>query len=176
MFGWGGRPSRNQPAVDYNEDTSSEEDLPFVSPKRPSVTRAGSPQLLAVPQLSDNVDEDLEQVSQTLRNIGHTKLFRSSNSEVISDPDLDEEVVSGKVIGDPNPAEVCAPANAAIMPDAAVAYDLATGEDDEDVYKNIATLKLPFNPEDPKILVQQFRKKTQKFRSEKTKNKERRPS
>ena len=81
MFGWGGRPSRNQPAVDYNEDTSSEEDLPFVSPKRPSVTRAGSPQLLAVPQLSDNVDEDLEQVSQTLRNIGHTELFRPSKGE-----------------------------------------------------------------------------------------------
>ena len=65
MFGWGGKPSRNLPTVDYREDTSSDEELPFVSPKRPSVTRAGSPQPLAVPQLCDNVDEDLEQVSQT---------------------------------------------------------------------------------------------------------------
>ena len=40
------------------------------------MTRAGSPQLLAVPQLSDNVDEDLDQVRQTLLNIGHTRLFR----------------------------------------------------------------------------------------------------
>ena len=39
MFGWG-RPSRNLPTVDYTED-SSDEDLPFVSPKRPAVTRAG---------------------------------------------------------------------------------------------------------------------------------------
>ena len=76
MFGWGGRPSRNLPTVDYNED-SSDEDLPFVSPKRPSVTRAGSPELLAVPQLSDNVDEDLEQVSQTLKNIGHCSILCS---------------------------------------------------------------------------------------------------
>ena len=68
MFGWGGKPSRNLPAVDYNEDSSSDEELPFVSPKRPSVTRAGSPALLAVPQLCDNVDEDLEQVSKTLKN------------------------------------------------------------------------------------------------------------
>ena len=92
MFGWGGKPSRNLPTINYNED-SSDDDLPFVSPKRPSVTRAGSPQPLAVPQLCDNVDEDLEKVSQTLKNIGHTKLFRSASSE--------EEVVEGHVVGFP---------------------------------------------------------------------------
>ena len=77
--------------MDYNENSSSDEDLPFVSPKRPSVTRAGSPQLLAVPQLRDNVDEELEQVIKTLKNIGHTKLFRQANSET-------EEVVEGHIV------------------------------------------------------------------------------
>ena len=75
MFGWGGRPSRNTTKVNYAEDSDSDE---FVSPTRPTVTRAGSPALLAVPQLNDNVDDDLEQVSLTLKNVGHSKLFRNS--------------------------------------------------------------------------------------------------
>ena len=122
MFGWGGKPSRNLPTVDYNEDSSSDEELPFVSPKRPSVTRAGSPTLLAVPQLCDNVDEDLEQVSKTLKNIGHTKLFRPSNSE-------DEEVIEGHIVGFPANKAVKAgqPAPAAIMVD----FDQANEDDSQ---------------------------------------------
>ena len=68
-----GRPRRDVPRVNYNE--SSDEDN-FQSPDRPPVTRQGSPQLLAVPQLNDNVDEDLDRVHQTLQNVGHTPLFR----------------------------------------------------------------------------------------------------
>ena len=138
MFGWGGKPSRNLPTVDYKEDTSSDEELPFVSPKRPSVTRAGSPQLLAAPQLCDNVDEDLEQVSQTLKNIGHTKLFRSSNSE--------EEVVEGHVVGFPTNKAVKAgpPAPAANMVD----FDKENADDSATAMENLRSVQCPFNKGD----------------------------
>ena len=140
MFGWGGKPSRNLPTVDYKEDSSSDEELPFVSPKRPSVTRAGSPPLLAVPQLNDNVDEDLEQVSQTLRNIGHTRLFRPSNSED------DEEVIEGQVLGFPNSKTVKAgpPAPAARMVD----FDQENDDDSATAMENLRSVQCPFNKGD----------------------------
>ena len=79
MWGWG-RPRRNVPRVNYNENKSSEDefDSPLQSPDRPVNTRQGSPVELAVPHLNDNVDEELNQVQQTLRNIGHTHTFRST--------------------------------------------------------------------------------------------------
>ena len=43
------------------------------------MSRAGSPVELAVPTLNDNVDEDLEVVRQTLRNVGHTHTFRGTH-------------------------------------------------------------------------------------------------
>ena len=132
MFGWGGKPSRNLPAVDYNED-SSDEDLPFVSPKRPSVTRAGSQQLLAVPQLCDNVDEDLEKVSQTLKNIGHTKLFKPSSSE--------EEVVEGHVVGFPANKTVKAGPPVVIMVD----FDQENEDDSATAMDNLRSVQCPFN-------------------------------
>ena len=101
---WGGRPRRDLPAVNYNE-SSEEEDTPFQSPERPPVSRAGSPPTLAVPQLNDNVDEELEQVKQTLINIGHTPLFRKE--------EIKEEVVEGIVVGGPTGAKV----KAGNMPD-----------------------------------------------------------
>ena len=136
MFGWG-RPSRNLPTVDYTED-SSDEDLPFVSPKRPSVTRAGSPPLLAVPQLGDNVDEELEQVSQTLRNIGHTKLFRQSTTE--------EEFVEGHIVGFPDNKSVKAgpPAPAVIMVD----FDQQNEDDSATAMDNLRSIQCPFNKGD----------------------------
>ena len=136
MFGWG-RPSRNLPAVDYTED-SSDEDLPFVSPKRPSVTRAGSPQLLAVPQLSDNVDEELEQVSQTLRNIGHTKLFRQTTTE--------EEFVEGHIVGFPVNKKVKAgpPTPVARMVD----FDQENVDDSATAMDNLRSVQCPFNKAD----------------------------
>ena len=136
MFGWG-RPSRNLRTVDYTED-SSDEDLPFVSPKRPSVTRAGSPQLLAVPQLSDNVDEELEQVSQTLRNIGHTKLFRQTTTE--------EEIVEGHIVGFPVNKKVEAepPIPAARMVD----FDQENEDDSATAMDNLRSVHCPFNKED----------------------------
>ena len=51
-------------------------DSPLTSPQRPVHSRQESPQELAYPTLSDNVDEELDQVRQTLQNIGHTPLFR----------------------------------------------------------------------------------------------------
>ena len=135
MFGWGGKPSRNLPAVDYNED-SSDEDLPFVSPKRPSVTRAGSPQPLAVPQLCDNVDEDLEKVSQTLKNIGHTKLFKPSSSE--------EEVVEGHVVGFPANKTVKAGPPVVIMVD----FDQQNEDDSATAMDNLRSVQCPYNKGD----------------------------
>ena len=137
MFGWGGKPSRNLPTVDYNEDSSSDEDLPFVSPKRPSVTRAGSPTLLAVPQLCDNVDEDLEKVSNTLKNIGHTKLFRPSNSE-------DEEVIEGHIVGFPANKAVKAGPPAIIMVD----FDQENVDDSATAMDNLRSIQCPFNKGD----------------------------
>ena len=63
-----GRPSRNLPPRNYNEQSSDEEEH-FQSPGRPPVTREGSPVELAVPQLNDNVDEELDQVKQVLQNV-----------------------------------------------------------------------------------------------------------
>ena len=139
MFGWGGKPSRNLPTVDYREDSSSDEDPPFVSPRRPAVTRAGSPQLLAVPQLNDNVDEDLEQVSQTLKNIGHTKLFRPSNSE-------DKEVFEGHVVGFPaNKSVKAGPTAPAVR---MVDFDQQNEDDSATAMDNLRSVQCPFNKGD----------------------------
>ena len=143
---WGSRrPRRDLPEVNYNED--SEEESPLTSPARPPVSRAGSPPLLAVPQLNDNVDEELEQVKRTLQNIGHTPLFRK--------PEVKEEVEEGGfVAGGPTGAEV----KADNMPDppAAVRYDQAGGEDDGDVYKKLSTLRTLFTKADAKFWFANF--------------------
>ena len=140
MFGWG-RPSRNLPEVDYTENSSSEDE--FVSPRRPAVTRASSPALLAIPQLNDNVDEELEQVSQTLKNIGHTQLFRKSSSKCDS-----EEVVEGIVLG--SPAGVTSKANnRANMPDdneVEVDFEDENGADDDKALEFSRSLKLEYDP------------------------------
>ena len=138
MFGWGGKPSRNLPPINYNED-SSDDDLPFVSPKRPAVTRAGSPPLLAIPQLNDNVDEDLQQVSQTLRNIGHTKLFRPSNSE-------DEEVLEGHVVGFPANKSVKAGPPAPVV--RMVDFDQQNEDDSATAMDNLRSVQCPYNKGD----------------------------
>ena len=64
------------PQVNYNESSSDSSEDNFLSPERPVHTRAGSPVQLAVPHLNDNVDEELNQVRQTLQNLGHTPSFR----------------------------------------------------------------------------------------------------
>ena len=140
MFGWGGKPARNLPPVNYAEDSDSDE---FVSPTRPVVTRAGSPALLSVPQLNDNVDDDLEQVSLTLKNVGHSKLFRKSIKEET------EEVIEGYTAGNSVNDEV--KADNPIMPnnDAAVVVDFEDeeGEDGEKALDYTRTLKLEWNPQ-----------------------------
>ena len=109
---WSGRARREVPQVNYNE-SSEEEDFnsPLVSPSRPPPTRAGSPALLAVPTLGDNVDEELAAVSQTLNNVGHTHTFRGTRPHTDRpDPEGgelsgagdalgEEEVVEGQVVG-----------------------------------------------------------------------------
>ena len=145
MWNWGGKPTRNIPSVNYKEDSSSDDDLPFISPKRPSVTRAGSPPLLAVPQLNDNVDEELEQVSQTLKNISHTKLFRKSPPKL----ELKEEIVEGHIFGCPT-GEPDNADNQAIMPDDDVVIDFEdeAGQDGAKALEFTRTLKLEWNPQE----------------------------
>ena len=109
------------PQVNYRDESSEDDfDSPLQSPTRPPPTRAGSPVKLAVPTLNDNVDEELEAVSRTLNNVGHTHTFRGTRPETRdrpepegveadhpeqalpheSDPDLGEEVVEeGHVVG-----------------------------------------------------------------------------
>ena len=134
-----GRPKRNVPQRNYNEDTDEEE---FLSPSRPPVTRAGSPAELAIPQLNDNVDEELHQVKQVLQNVGHSVLFRKREikEEV-------EEVVEGLVVGAPTGQKV----KADNMPDDQVRYDQQNEADDAGAISNARDVKLPFNKSDVKL-------------------------
>ena len=95
MWGWG-RPRRDLPEVNYRDYETSEDEDDFRSPQRPVNTREGSPVELAIPQLNDNVDEELDQVRQTLQNISHTPLFRQGSQ---SDSVASEVVVEGHVVG-----------------------------------------------------------------------------
>ena len=99
---WSGRSRRDVPQVNYNESSEDDEyDSPLVSPVRPPPTRAGSPALLAVPTLSDNVDEELAAVTQTLRNVGHTHTFRGTRPEPEGEAvvnEVAEEVVSAEEV------------------------------------------------------------------------------
>ena len=63
-------------------------------------------------------------------------------------------------------ASVSVPTIAAMPDDGAQApapYDLANEADDENAYRNIATLKLPFNTEDPKYWFKNFERKLKTF-------------
>ena len=190
MFGWG-RPRRDLPPVNYAE--SSEDDdfesglnfkSPLQSPRRPVVTREGSPvPILGGPTLADNVDDELEEVQWKLHDIAVvreeieevTDLLKEADTRVgsdvknnISESSISEEVEnSGVIIGEKAPDQNYQPPDPppeqpAIMPDA-VAYDMAVAEDGEDVYKNIATLKLPFNQNDPKYWFSNFERKLKTF-------------
>ena len=91
---WGGRPRRDIPRVNYQDPGSDSEEDNFASPRPPLPSRAGSPVELAVPQLNDNVDDELNQVSLVLKNVGHTPLFQKREVK-------EEEVVEGHVSGAP---------------------------------------------------------------------------
>ena len=138
-----GRPKRDLPPVNYRDESSDEET--FQSPERPPVTRQGSPQLLAVPQLNDNVDEELEAVAQTLKNVGHTPLFKPK----FEAEDEDEEVVEGLVVGVPVGSKVKAdPPN---QPIRMVNYDQQNEADEAGAIQNARDVKLPFNKHDVKL-------------------------
>ena len=140
-----GRPSRSLPQVNYKEQSSDEdEENPenFVSPGRPPVTRAGSPVELAIPHLNDNVDEDLERVSQTLRNVGHTRLFRPQFEE-----GDEESVISGHIVGAPVGGKVEADPPVVRM----VNYDQQNEEDDAGAISNARDVRIPFNKNDIKL-------------------------
>ena len=157
MWGWG-RPRRNLPEVDYRDYDSSEDDFnsPLVSPSRPPQTRAGSPAELAVPTLGDNVDEELEQVRQTLQNVGHSHTFRGTHpagarvrgvAEVVGGG---EEVVEGLVVQGPDSGKV---ADENPIPAVMVAFEDENGEDEakalQEGCRNVANYQ--WNQEDIKF-------------------------
>ena len=143
---WSNRSRRDVPRPNYNE--SSEEDdyeSPLVSPSRPPPTRAASPVELAVPTLADNVDEELEAVSQTLRNVGHSHTFRNTRPDIPDRPEpeggdaLDEEVVEGHIVGESDP-QVCALNRSGaslpdIMAEDEVEFEDENGQDDPGALK-----------------------------------------
>ena len=147
------RPRRDVPQVNYYE--SDEDEDPFLSPARPPVTREGSPQPLAIPQLNDNVDEDLEKVSQTLKNVGHTHTFRNTRIK----KEEEEDTVEGIVVGAPVESDV--KEDNVIMPD--TPYDKAGGEDGEDVYKKLSTLTNKFTKSNPKFWFSNFERSIKHF-------------
>ena len=143
---WSGRPRRNVPQVNYNQSSDEDDfDSPLQSPQRPPPTRAGSPVDLAVPTLGDNVDEELEAVSQTLSNVGHSHTYRNTRPLVRPDPEGGEqpglqevleqedqgeepleEIVDEGFINQPPPADLGA--DAPVIPNM-VNFDEETGED-----------------------------------------------
>ena len=156
---------RNKDAVNYNED--SEEDLeeglvfdsPLTSPTRPCQTRAGSPQILAHPTLGDNVDEDLDQVRQTLRNIGHTPLFRGDpegqealDKTDLAKTDLDESDEISEEIKESGVVTGAAGGDCQVQdqPVRMVNYDQQNEDDDANAFSNARDCKLPFNVHDIK--------------------------
>ena len=90
-----GRPRRELPVVNYNEDSESEEDFedglqfnsPLVSPRRPVVSREQSPQPLAHPTLNDNVDEVLEEVTYHLHDIQQVEEEIDELTDLLQDTD-----------------------------------------------------------------------------------------
>ena len=76
------------PQVNYTDPSEDEDEFgsPIQSPVRPVNTRQGSPAELAIPHLNDNVDEDLEAVSQALSNVGHTHTYRGTRPRVRPEP------------------------------------------------------------------------------------------
>ena len=174
MRGWG-RPKRDLPEVDYNESSSSDDDLalpanafrsPLRSPQQPVHTREGSPQLLAHPTLCDNVDEVLEEVSvhladhqQVLEEVEElTDLLEDINTKV-EDPlgvESEEEVITFnfKVAAD---KDLAAENNEVddegeqniIMPDAVVVnYDVENKNDGDKAADQARSVKVEFDASD----------------------------
>ena len=167
---WSGRSRRDLPQVNYNE-SSDEDDYnsPLVSPSRPPVSRAGSPVTLAVPTLSDNVDEELEAVSRTLRNVGHSHTFRGTHPvpgarpdpegggaqtpSESNEPDLTEEVVEGHVVGEgSSPKDEAGDdgsdgSESGNMPDE-VDIAVENGQDGEKAQDLARSIKVEFDPQD----------------------------
>ena len=80
------------------------------------------------------------------------KLNYSGPSNIVSN----EAEESGFIAGEANPPDLN------IMPDQ-VRYDTATGEDADDVYKKLSTLKLPFTTDDPKFWFANFERQIKHF-------------
>ena len=158
MFRSGGRPKRDVAPVNYNKDKSEEDleegfnfDSPLTSPRRPVHTREGSPQELAYPTLNDNVDEELDQVRQTLQNIGHTPLFRGDpeGEEALDDTDqVSEEVEESGLVAVQADGGDCQVLD---QPVRIVNYDQENADDDAGAIANARDVKLPFNKHDIKL-------------------------
>ena len=135
MWPWPGRPKRDLPVVDYNED-SDEDEFRSPLPRVPTHTRAGSPVELAVPHLNDNVDEELAEVNKTLLNISHTPLFRKKDHSS-SSSDSGEEVVEGLIVGE-GETEVEMPDDDNVTVD----FEDENGKDGEKAIEYSRTLKI----------------------------------
>ena len=149
------RSRRDVPQVNESSEDEDNYDSPLVSPQRPPPTRAGSPALLAIPTLGDNVDEELEAVAQTLSNVGHTHTFRNTRPEpeggeqpVQEVHPLGPEVIDEGFINQEPAGELGeeAPAN-----DIMTNYDMENGEDEAGAIANARDVKLPFNKNDIKL-------------------------
>ena len=161
---WASRPRRNLPEVNYRDSSEDEDDFdsPLVSPSGPRPTREGSPVELAIPTLGDNVDEELEAVSQVLRNVGHSHTFRGTTPHpgTRSDPDgVDQpevgagvedevEVVEGLVVQEAEQADCADPDN---MPNQAVNFEDEAGEDGAKAIDYTRTLKIEYDPQNVKF-------------------------
>ena len=177
MWGWG-RPKRDLPPVNYAESNSSEDNFeqglnfnsPLVSPRRPVVTRQGSPlgDVEGGPTLYDNVDDILEEAQYKLHDIAVvneeieevTDLLEQTNTKVGKDP-LDTSKVgevieeSGFIAGQPviencqvpgdNSGEDSEDAEGAEM---VVNFDVEDKEDGEKSADQARSIKIEFDATD----------------------------
>ena len=167
---WAGRARHDVPQVNYNESSEDEYDSPLVSPARPPPTRAGSPQELAIPTLSDNVDEELDAVRQTLRNVSHTHTFRGSRPEpeggeqslseapiqASADGVGEAEVVEGQVVGAASDPKVGDEGNGEDSDDSVnmpnvVNFDAEDGQDGDKAADRAGAIKIEFMASDVKF-------------------------
>ena len=170
---------------DLEEGLDFRNHSPLTSPKRPLQSREGSPvgQVQGGPTLADNVDNELEEVQWRLNDIAEARNNIEELTDTLEKTDTkvgtgkteidevvdnlpasvtDEDLVEGLVVGDPESKEAQAEVPV-IMPEgdvvAPVPYDTATGEDGEDAYKKLSSIKMPFCTQDPKYWFNNFERK-----------------
>ena len=166
MWGWGRL--RELPQINYNENSSSEDEdfnlpenafkSPVGSPKQPVHTREGSPVELFHPTLNDNVDEVLEEVSIHLGDIKQVEEEIEELSSILEETKIgpvpvvkQEEVIhfKFKVAADNDLGE------GNRMPDdeeaVAVNYDIENKNDGDKAADQARSIKIEFSASDIKF-------------------------